>query len=308
MPVPAGHGPVSGTGSSRTSGGRTSTSGSRYSRGPRRTPQCRQAAAAQPGWPGSSSPSTSPARTTAPARTVGRTGSYVVRSPSSWSTDTTLRPATAPANTTVPARAASTGPPAVPTRSTPRWPRPYGCGGARKRAPIAGTGGSGQAYFAPGAGIPGRSGGAGGSGGANRAVRSGRDASARAAGVTGVGTAAGSTAARSTAPSSAAVPTAATSPRRARPAPNRGADRPRPAPRGPDGRRPGQARPTALVMNPAQVRRLVPPMASAWWRTGAAGVVRAGSVDGSGSRWTTMGCTVGRLVPAAYTRSASRQR
>jgi translation initiation factor IF-2 len=119
----------------------------------------------QPGCPGSSSPSTSPARTTAPGRTVGRTGSYVVRRPSSWSTETTPRAPIGPANTTVPARAVSTDWPAAPTRSTPRWPRPYGCGGARKRAAIAGAGSRGHAYRAPGAGTPPPGGGAGAKGG-----------------------------------------------------------------------------------------------------------------------------------------------
>ncbi|OLS99967.1 hypothetical protein BJF90_36895 [Pseudonocardia sp. CNS-004] len=129
---------------------------------------------------------------------MGCTGSYVVRSPSSWSTDTTLLAPTGPANTTVPSRAARTAWPTEPTRSTPRWPRPYGCGGARNRSPIAGTGGSGQAYLAPGAGIPAPSGGAGSSsarGGACAAGpvgRSGREASARATGAPGVGAAASS--------------------------------------------------------------------------------------------------------------------
>ena len=57
---------------------------------------------------GSSTPSTAPAAHPSPRDTRAATGSYVVRSPPGWSTDTTPRPATRPANATVPSPAAST--------------------------------------------------------------------------------------------------------------------------------------------------------------------------------------------------------
>ncbi|KUO07658.1 hypothetical protein AQJ58_34650 [Streptomyces sp. DSM 15324] len=73
---------------------------------------------------GSSSAITSPAATSAPLRTRGRTGSYVVlRSVPVSSTDTTPRPATRPAYDTRPAATARTGVPGADARSTPRWPR-----------------------------------------------------------------------------------------------------------------------------------------------------------------------------------------
>src|SRR6266542_985507 len=54
-----------------------------------RSPQCRHTVTGQPGWPVSRAPSWSPAPTRWPARTVGKTGSYVVRKPPAWSTLTT---------------------------------------------------------------------------------------------------------------------------------------------------------------------------------------------------------------------------
>src|SRR6266508_728997 len=51
-----------------------------------RSPQCRHTVTGQPGWPVSRAPSWSPAPTRWPARTVGKTGSYVVRKPPARST------------------------------------------------------------------------------------------------------------------------------------------------------------------------------------------------------------------------------
>ena len=100
--------------------------------------------AAQPGWPSCTVPSCSPLATRSPAPTVADTGSYVVRSPPGWSTDTTPRPATAAAKTTVPAPAASTVAPATEARSTPRCPGPYGTAGALKARTTVGRPASGQ--------------------------------------------------------------------------------------------------------------------------------------------------------------------
>lgn len=132
FPLCAGAGsgtPVTGSsreGPRRNSAGGSSDSGSRYAAA-RRSPQCRQPDSQWEG-PGAITATTCPAVTSSPFATIGRTGSYVVRSGGSpvpaSSMASTPRPATPPANETRPEAAASTSVPGAAARSTPRCPGP----------------------------------------------------------------------------------------------------------------------------------------------------------------------------------------
>lgn len=122
-------------------------------------------------------PTSSPAATSEPFFTVGRTGSYVVRSggspvPSS-STETTPRPATLPANDTRPGATARTAAPGGAARSTPRWPAPYVVEGGSQARRTGGRVPTGQFLATGGGGDAGAGAGAGaGSGVGVRAVAS----------------------------------------------------------------------------------------------------------------------------------------
>jgi hypothetical protein len=105
----------------------------------------------QRGCPGSSVPRTVPRPTRCPGVTRAVTGSYVVRSPPGWSTETTGLPATVPANTTTPVPADRTASSGTPPRSTPRWPGSQSRSGLSNARTTRGRGCSGQSNSPVGA-------------------------------------------------------------------------------------------------------------------------------------------------------------
>jgi hypothetical protein len=86
----------------------------------------------------------SPARTREPGATEPTTGSYVVRNPFGWSTDTTGLVATIPAKTTTPSPAVRMPCPSRPARSTPRCPGNHSCSGGSKDRTTSGRGSRGH--------------------------------------------------------------------------------------------------------------------------------------------------------------------